>query len=75
MTLLISDRYQHADTIDACVHLYNLHTCQVGVNKILDVYIPIWETDEAAACCGLEDAMLDNVYWNDQVHHFHTTAG
>jgi hypothetical protein len=74
LPLSSTDTDGSGDTIEVAVRMCNVRTKRVGINQILNFYVPIWKENEVDAQMwdGFESMLFGDVQRKDRVSKFHS---
>jgi hypothetical protein len=70
----INDNQGRRDLLEICGRLHNLRVRCVGVNQILNVYVPTWQTEDGELWAGFETMLFRDIQRQDRVSRFHGVA-
>ena len=71
MPLPVNDAKAHANLIETCVQLSNVHTCLVGISQIREVFMPIWKEEDGGVWDSFETMFFGQIKQNNCVSRFH----
>ena len=71
MPLPVNDAKAHANLIETCVQLSNVHTCLVGISQIREVFMPIWKEEDGGVWDSFEAMFFGQIRQNNHVSRFH----
>jgi DDE superfamily endonuclease len=70
----INDSQGRSDILEICTRLHNLRVRCVGINQILNVYVPTWQTEDGELWAGFETMLFRDIRRQDRVSRFHGIA-
>jgi len=63
----INNNQGRGDLLEICARLHNLHVWCVGVNQILNVYVPTWQTEDGELWAGFQTMLFSDIQRRDRV--------
>ena len=55
----INDNQGQSDLLEICAWLHNLQVWCVGINQVLNIYVPTWQTEDGDPLAGFLNMLFE----------------